>query len=69
MKENAGLVATFPWTSGISAPPTIAITKPATPNLVLAPAPATQRRRWLGNISDRLECLLGILDRERPAHT
>ena len=41
MNEIAGLVAStsVPWTSGMIAPPTMAITSPAAPNFVAGPSP------------------------------
>ena len=41
MNENAGLVEStrLPCTSGMIAPPTIAITRPAAPNFVAGPRP------------------------------
>ena len=42
-KENAALVASSrpPCTSGMMAPPTMAITRPAAPNLVAGPRPVS----------------------------
>ena len=43
MNENGALVASTsrPWITGMIAPPTIAITRPAAPNFVAGPRPAS----------------------------